>query len=202
MLSAFLHGAILAIGLILPLGVQNFFVFSQGAIHKRFVQVLPIVITAAVCDTLLISLAVLGVSVVVMSFAWMKLLLVISGVAFLVYMGIISWKSKPKAGGESAASGLSFGKTVSFTLMLSLLNPHAILDTIGVIGTSSMSYEGEQKLAFTAACIIISWFWFFALAIAGKLLGSQDKSGAMLKYLGKVSAIVMWAAAGYLLYTL
>ncbi|MNR60111.1 arginine exporter protein [compost metagenome] len=86
--------------------------------------------------------------------------------------------------------------------MLSLLNPHAILDTIGVIGTSSMSYEGERKLAFTTACIIISWFWFVALALAGKLIGSQDKSGAVLKHLNKVSAIVMWAAAGYLVYSI
>jgi L-lysine exporter family protein LysE/ArgO len=64
-LTAFTHGFILALGLILPLGAQNVFVFQQGATQHRFFQALPAVITAAVCDTALIILAVLGVSVVV-----------------------------------------------------------------------------------------------------------------------------------------
>lgn len=34
MLQAVLHGILLALGLILPLGAQNVFVFNQGANHK------------------------------------------------------------------------------------------------------------------------------------------------------------------------
>lgn len=36
MLEAFIHGALLAFGLILPLGIQNIFIFNQGATQKRF----------------------------------------------------------------------------------------------------------------------------------------------------------------------
>jgi L-lysine exporter family protein LysE/ArgO len=64
-LTAFIHGFILALGLILPLGAQNVFVFQQGAAQPRFLRALPAALTAAVCDTALILLAVLGVSVVV-----------------------------------------------------------------------------------------------------------------------------------------
>lgn len=60
MLQAALHGFILAFGLILPLGVQNIFVFNQGAVQPRFSRVLPVILTASVCDTLLITLAVAG----------------------------------------------------------------------------------------------------------------------------------------------
>mgnify|MGYP001218790420 FL=1 len=49
-----LHGIILAFGLILPLGVQNIFVFNQGATHKKFTNALPVIITAGICDTILI----------------------------------------------------------------------------------------------------------------------------------------------------
>lgn len=56
MLEAFIYGVILAFGLILPLGAQNVFVFNQGAIQKNYINALPTVITAALCDTLLISL--------------------------------------------------------------------------------------------------------------------------------------------------
>ncbi|SEB54303.1 LysE family transporter [Paenibacillus sp. GP183] len=202
MAVAYLHGLILAIGLILPLGVQNFYIFTQGAVNQRFVQVLPIVITACLCDSLLILLAVLGVSLVVMKFVWMKTLLIIGGFVFLVYMGIITWRSKVNAGSSNAAAAetISIRRIVGYTLMISLLNPHAILDTIGVLGTSSLSYQGVYKIAFTAACLTVSWCWFFSLALAGRLVGLKDKSGSFIRYLNKISAVVMWTAAVYLIY--
>lgn len=202
MTSAFIHGLILAFGLILPLGVQNFFVFSQGATNKRFLNVVPVVLTASLCDTLLILLAVCGVSLVVMSFAWLKTLLIIGGVLFLIYMGIMSWRSKPDPdAGTNKAAPSSLGRMISFTLMLSLLNPHAILDTVGVIGSSSLEYQGSERAAYTAACILVSWCWFFALAIIGRLIGHQDRTGRFTRSLNKVSAIVMWLAAIYLIRT-
>jgi L-lysine exporter family protein LysE/ArgO len=197
---AFLHGFILAIGLILPLGVQNFYIFTQGAVSKRFVQVLPIVITAGLCDSLLILLAIFGVSLVVMSFVWMKTLLVIGGVIFLFYIGVLTWRTKVSGSQNTSehTESLSIRRIVSYTLMISLLNPHAILDTIGVIGTSSLSYLGYERLAFTAACLTVSWCWFFSLALIGRFVGLKDKSGRMIRYLNKFSALVMWAAALFL----
>jgi L-lysine exporter family protein LysE/ArgO len=201
-MHAWLHGFILAFGLIIPLGIQNFFIFSQGAVRHRFREVLPIIITAGICDTLLILLAVLGVSVVVFSFAWMKLILVAAGVIFLIFMGIVTWRSKTYTTSSAEIEPIRFAKVVSFTVMISLLNPHAILDTIGIVGISSLSYQGYAKLSFTLACIMVSWAWFFTLAIMGRMIGLRDKSGALLQSFNKISALVMWVAAIYLVYTL
>jgi L-lysine exporter family protein LysE/ArgO len=198
---AWLHGFILAFGLIIPLGIQNFFIFSQGAVRSRFKEVLPIVVTSGICDTLLVLLAVLGVSVLVFSFAWMKITLVAAGFVFLIYMGVVTWRSKAPAASSTALEPIRLAKTVSFTVMISLLNPHAILDTIGIVGVSSLSYQGYAKVAFTAACVMVSWIWFFTLAVLGRFVGLRDKSGALLKSFNKIYAVVMWAAAVYLLYS-
>jgi L-lysine exporter family protein LysE/ArgO len=198
---AWLHGFILAFGLIIPLGIQNFFIFSQGAVRSRIKDVLPIVVKAGIFDTLLVLLAVLGVSVLVFSFAWMKITLVAAGFVFLIYMGVVTWRSKAPAASSTALEPIRLAKTVSFTVMISLLNPHAILDTIGIVGVSSLSYQGYAKVAFTAACVIVSWIWFFTLAVLGRFVGLRDKSGALLKSFNKISAVVMWAAAFYLLYS-
>lgn len=72
MLEAIFHGVLLAIGLILPLGAQNIFVFNQGANQTKFRRALPAVITAGLCDSLLIILAVVGVSLILMSFQYFK----------------------------------------------------------------------------------------------------------------------------------
>jgi L-lysine exporter family protein LysE/ArgO len=197
MLEAMLHGMILAFGLILPLGVQNVFVFNQGASQTKFVRALPVIITAAVCDTLLIYIAVIGGSVVVLNSYWIKILLYVIGSLFLLYMGFVVWKAKPQNVQEA---GVSFSpkKQISFAISVSLLNPHAILDTIGVIGTSSVKYIGSEKAAFAAACILVSWVWFAGLGITGRMLGKIDKSGNYLTILNKVSAIVMWGTAIYI----
>jgi L-lysine exporter family protein LysE/ArgO len=201
MVAAFIHGVILAIGLIIPLGVQNFFVFSQGAMKSRFNQVLPIVVTASICDTLLIVLAVSGVSLLILHFIWMKTVLVVLGALFLLYMGFMSWRAKPPQPSEDVPVNRNTRKLIGYTLLISILNPHAILDTIGVIGTSSINYTGAEKWSFMVACIAVSWAWFFFLALLGRSVGKMDRSGRWVRALNKFSAIVMWVASILLLMT-
>jgi L-lysine exporter family protein LysE/ArgO len=200
MLTAFIHGFILALGLILPLGVQNVFVFQQGATQPRFFQALPAVLTAALCDTSLILLAVLGVSVVVFTIPWLQTILFVVGFFFLLYMGWAVWKSKPSSANDQGS--MPPKKQILFALSVSLLNPHAILDTIGVIGTNSLNYDGSEKVAFTGACISVSWFWFFFLAIAGKTIGRIDQKGKLMTRINQISALIIWAVAMYLIVNL
>ncbi|MBF0749220.1 MULTISPECIES: LysE/ArgO family amino acid transporter [Mammaliicoccus] len=193
MVAAFLHGLLLALGLILPLGAQNVFIFNQGANHKQIRKTIPVIITAGLCDTLLILLAVLGVSLVLLSLPVLQLVVYIIGFIFLIYMGIVLWKEKPQS--LEYQPSMSAKKQVGFAISVSLLNPHAIMDTIGVIGTSASVYEGLDKFIFTASTILISWLWFILLAILGKTVGTVDKTGQWIIYLNKISSIVIFIVA-------
>ncbi|MDN7242472.1 LysE/ArgO family amino acid transporter [Planococcus sp. N028] len=194
-----IHGSILAFGLILPLGAQNIFLFNQGAAHKYFMHALPAVITAGVCDTLLIYSAVAGVSLIVFSFEWLKNLLFIIGFFFLSYMGWVMWKSSTEALSQQII-GFSAKRQVAFAASVSLLNPHAIMDTVGVIGTSSLVYSGVDKWSFTLACVSVSWIWFLGLAIAGKMIRQLDGTGNILKRINQLSACMVWGMALYMGY--
>ena len=156
--------------------------------------------TAALADTLLILIAVLGVSAVVLTVPWVKIVLGVIGVCFLLFIGWVTWRSEVH---EDDATRLAHQwpvrRQIIFALSVSLLNPHAILDTIGVIGTSSLAYAGAERIAFTAACILNSWVWFFMLAVAGKLIGSI---GPVRTWLNRVSAVIIWLSAVYLVYNL
>jgi len=85
---AFAHGFMLALGLVLPLGVQNVFVFSQGACQPKLRRALPAVIAAGYCDTLLVLLAVFGVSVAVLEFVWLRVALL---AAITLACVLVSW---------------------------------------------------------------------------------------------------------------
>ncbi|NKW95892.1 LysE/ArgO family amino acid transporter [Bacillus toyonensis] len=196
-MEAILHGIILGCGLILPLGVQNVFVFSQGATQPRLIRALPATITAALCDTFLILIAVFGLSVIVLEFEWLRLSLMTAGILFLLYMGYVIWKSKPINSETNKA--LQIRQQVIFALSVSLLNPHAILDTIGVIGTSALKYVGMEQVLFTIACITVSWIWFFGLTLAGTVMKKLEGTGSLMNIFNKCSALFIWGTAIYLL---
>lgn len=197
MMEAVVHGIVLALGLILPLGVQNVFIFNQGAGAVRWSSVLPVVVAASLCDTLLILLSVFGISLLLLSMAWLKTLLMIAGILFLIYMGWSIWNSDPRPA-STRGEQLPLRKQILFAVSVSLLNPHAILDTIGVIGTSALGYQGQAKWGFTIGAISLSWIWFLALALAGRLIGSLDRAGGVLTLINKVSALMIWAVSMYI----
>ncbi|UEX90090.1 LysE/ArgO family amino acid transporter [Staphylococcus ratti] len=197
MFQSILHGLLLAFGLILPLGAQNVFVFNQGANHKKWSHVLPVVITAGLCDTLLILLAVLGVSLILISFPIIQTTLYIIGLIFLGYMSWSLWREKPASIEEHTP--MSAKKQIGFALSVSLLNPHAIMDTIGVIGTSAALYTGTEKVLFTISVIFVSWLWFIILAILGRTVGRIDHSGKIILILNKVSSVIILIVAALIL---
>ena len=197
MFEAIIHGIILAFGLIIPLGVQNVFVFNQGALQPKFSRALPVVITAGICDTILIVAAVSGVSLLVLTFGWLENIVFTVGIVFLVYMGIVLWRTTVSTT-EMDGRTFSMKRQIIFAVSVSLLNPHALLDTIGVIGTNSLSYAGEVRLAFTLTTILVSWIWFFGLALGGRYFGQLDSSGRLMALLNKISALVVWGVAVYM----
>ena len=198
MLQAFLHGLILSIGLILPMGPQNLFIFSQGANQPRFKQAIPVVVTAGVCDLILISLAIVGISVMIMALPILQGLLYLVGFVFLLVIGRSIWCT-PRVK-DQEVKALSKRKQITFAISVSLLNPHAIMDTVGVIGTNAVVYElSSERWAFWFSCVLVSWVAFFALAVAGRLLRRLDRSGKALHIIHKLSALFIWGVAIYLL---
>lgn len=190
MLTAFLHGFILSAGLILPPGAQNVFLINQGANHKKFIHALPAVITAGLSDTLLIILSVAGVSLIILSIPTLQLAMYIIGFLFLSYMAISLWFTKPET--AEAPVKLTPYKQVAYALSVSLLNPHAILDTAGIIGTNSTAYTGSALVLFTFSCIAVSWIAFIILVLLGRLIGNFDSNGKITGYINKISAVVIF----------
>jgi L-lysine exporter family protein LysE/ArgO len=155
-----------------------------------------------VADTVLILSGVLGVSAVVIEFAWLQTVLLGGGIVFLIYIGWTLVSAPTMDLGSHGENLLGVREQVGFTASISLLNPHAILDTIGVIGTNALAYAPRSRWAFTVACLIVSWGWFLGLAAAGRLLGGSIISDGRLRYLNMLSAGVIWVVALYMTWRL
>lgn len=115
---------------------------------------------------------------------------------FAFIMGWLTWKNAGFKPEEQPDQAWSAGRQIAFAASVSLLNPHAIMDTIGVIGTSSLSYaDWSSRLAFTAGCLTNSWIWFFGLMSIGYILKSLKQAYTIQKIVNKVSAVIMWGCA-------
>jgi len=196
-LETIIHGFILALGLILPLGVQNVFIFTQGATQPSLIRALPASITASICHTMLILLSVGGLSFLIMQLEWLRMVMMIGGVLFLLYMSVSIWRSAPS--GEMDGTALPIKKQILFACSVSFLNPSALVDIIGVIGTSSLQYSGSELVLFTASCIIVSWIWFFALMLVGSRMKYLHNQRKVMIIFNKSAAIFIFAMAIYLM---
>jgi len=194
MFLAFLYGVSLSFSLIMPLGIQNIFIINQGANQVHFLKALPSVVTASFCDVCLILLAVSGVSLIMFQFAWLKLLFLLVGFLFLLYMSVVTWLSQPRHD-RLGDKPLSARQQIMFSASVSLLNPHALLDSVGVIGVNSLQYSGYTKLAYTCGCIVVSCLWFPMLSVVGHFFCRLDHTGSKLGLLNKVSAVVIFLVA-------
>ncbi|WP_337193032.1 LysE/ArgO family amino acid transporter [Deinococcus xianganensis] len=92
------------------------------------------------------------------------------------------------------------GAVVGTALGFSLLNPHALLDTVVLIGGASAGLVGGARLAFLAGTVLASWAWFFTLALAGRALApvmARPGAGRVLDAL--IGVTLLGTAVGLLL---
>lgn len=197
MLIAFLHGFILSAGLILPPGAQNVFLINQGANQKKFIHALPAIVTAGLSDTLLIIFSVAGVSLIILSIPALQLTMYIIGFIFLMYIAVSLWFTKADTSSHAPVL-LTPYKQAAYALSVSLLNPHAILDTAGIIGTNSTAYTGTNLIIFTVSCIFVSWLAFIILVLIGRIIGRIDKNGSITFWINKLSAAAIFVIACFI----
>lgn len=195
-MHAFWYGIILAFGLIIPLGIQNVFIINQGASQPKWIQAIPAVLTAFICDAILIFAAVMGVSLAVLSLPGVKTIIYYIGLGFLLYMGWVTWRSSQQSNTEFQP--LSARQQIYFAASVSLLNPHALLDSVAVIGTNSLHFMGTDKWLFTCACILVSFCWFVGLSLVGRLFQKKNTQQHALQWLNKFSALTIWGVAAYI----
>jgi L-lysine exporter family protein LysE/ArgO len=194
---AYLAGLALGLALILPIGAQNVFVVGQG-LAVGWPRAGWAVVAAACCDTLLIVVGAAGVSGLLAGFPAVRGVLLLGGVAFLGYLGVRSWRDATGAERLHAGAALRPGRVVRRTVAVSLLNPHAILDTVGVIGAAVAAQPSGSRALFAFGTVTASWLWF--LLLAGGAAGMRRYlTPGRARWFERISGSVMLVFAALLL---
>ncbi|WP_034337444.1 LysE/ArgO family amino acid transporter [Deinococcus misasensis] len=196
--AAFLKGLTVGFTLIVAIGAQNAFVLRQGLARQ---QPFWIALTSALGDAFLITLGTLGVGSLIASVPLLRGLALWGGALFLLWFGVKSFRS---AFQTSTLTPIQQGQFLTVkaailtSLGFSLLNPHAILDTVVLLGSISGQYEMQGRWSFAAGSITASFVWFFGLAYCSATLAPLFQKPVVWKVLDFAIGLVMFSIAAML----
>lgn len=186
-----LAGLLLGLGLIMPIGAQNLFIIQQG-ISLGHPRVYYATLATTACDTLLIAAGALGVGALFASHEGVRTVLLAAGGGYLLWL---AWQNlrQPDAGDVVTSTGATpstMRRTVLGAMGVSLLNPHAILDTVGMLGAVSAAREGADRLWFAGGSVLASLVWFTVLGTAALAIRHRLNARGR-KWIARVSSAVM-----------
>lgn len=185
----------------MAIGPQNAFVLRQGLQRQH---ALLAALACSVADSLLISIGVLGVGRLLASNPLFIAIGTLAGATFLIWYG---WRSfmaarQPNVLEISGTATSTPNKIISTALAFSLLNPHALLDTVMLIGGASAGLDSAARTTFLMGTIVASWLWFFGLALAGNKLAPVMTNPRAWQILDILIGVMMWSIATGLLWNL
>lgn len=185
----FLTGLTFGLALIIPIGAQNILVFSQG-LSLGMPRALWTVLAAATCDSLLILAGALGASALLSQVPGLQGALLLAGCGFLTYLGVKSLRTKVVNSDTEVPAITSPKQVISKAVAASLFNPHAIIDTVGILGAAIAAQSVTGRATFAAGTISASWLWFLGLAAAATAL-RRVLTPARRVWFDRVSGVIL-----------
>ena len=158
----YFEGLFLGLGLISAIGAQNIFVMQQSLQKNRAVT---IALVCALCDVFLILLGVYLSETFIHFIPKIQKPMIIAGSGFLLFYGFNTLKHawQLKKPFDDSADKMPAKKWAMMIFTVTFLNPHALLDSLVLIGGSSQSYSYETRPLFVMGTITASFLWFFGL---------------------------------------
>lgn len=202
---AYITAATLCLALIVPIGAQNAYVLQRAARGNR-TTVIAVVAAVVFSNTLLTFVGGFGTAQLLEEAPFARGCLFVAGTIFVLYLG---WRTLRDLSDGHTAQTEAIGsldrgperstmKNVGGALGVSLLNPHAIIDTVVIMGGAITAFAGADRAAFFAGVVSAELLWFILIVVATGVLVRWQGASAQRRidqFSGGVLVIVgVWLA--------
>jgi L-lysine exporter family protein LysE/ArgO len=196
--SLFLEGLFLQASLIFALGAQNFFVLESGLKRQH-----PFVVsfTCFICDFTLIMIGVAGMATLLTQYHQIKIIFGVLGIFFMVLYGWSKIRHNLSASKDFLAdsSKSTIKKSILLSMTFSILNPHAYLDAIVLIGGFSSKYALlHERIMIGLGASCFSLIWFLILSFSSSFMKPFLMSPKRMRFVTSISGICLIFLAGKL----
>ena len=191
MLLSYATGFVLSFSLILAIGSQNAFVLRQAILRQH---IGPIILFCAISDALLIIAGIVGLSLFIKDFVNQFTQWLFGGAAiWLGSYGLLraydALKNKSLMPDDHPVGSLRV--SLLALAMLTFGNPHVYLDTVLLIGTVSLQFNGLAKVSFASGAITASVVFFVGLGYSGYLLSDVMRRPKAWRALNAGISVIM-----------
>jgi L-lysine exporter family protein LysE/ArgO len=195
-LTSAIAGFVASAVLIIAIGAQNAFVLRQGL---RREHVLPVVLTCALSDLVLILAGIGGLGAVVTASPGAVTVIRWVGAGFLTAYGLLAVRRaiRPTTLNPASRAPATLRATLLTCLALTYLNPHVYLDTVLLLGSVAQQHPHHWIFGLGAAAASLTWFT--ALGAGAHRLAPLLARPAAWRVLDALIAVVMFAVAATLL---
>lgn len=186
----YLNGLMLGFSLVTALGPQNVFLIRQGALRNH--AVLSAVI-CFVCDALLVCASVAGLHKALQLHPALQVWITWFGVAFLLFYGLQALRRSFRAQARQAGTEQKKPERLQIVILalgFSLLNPHAIIDSLVIIGGGGSQFPNHQQ-AFLSGVITSSFLWFTSLTFATRHFSELLSCASVWRRIELASGLLM-----------
>lgn len=190
MIQVFLEGFLLQASLIFALGAQNLFVLESGMRRNYH---LTVSFVCFLCDLTIIMLGVMGAATLFHHFPEFKIVVGIVGIIFLLQYGIGKLR-KPKEDLylSDVVKEKSLRKSILSAITFSILNPHAYLDGIVLIGGYSSKYsELPLRMGVGLGAAFCSLVWFLILSSASGMMMPLFQNPRRMRWMMSTAGLVL-----------
>jgi len=195
MLAIFFKGMALTASLIMAIGAQNAFVLRQGITRRHLFLT---ALTCSLCDLVLMSAGVAGMGGLLAAAPDLQRWMALGGALFVLWYGLMAFKKALHPGvlAPEATQGIADPKAVVLAALgFSLLNPHALLDTLVLVGGVGAQQPAAERPLFVAGAVSFSFIWFFSLAFGASRLTPLFKNPLAWRILDILIGLMMLAIA-------
>ena len=197
--GAFFKGMAMGGGLIVAIGAQNAFLLRQ-ALQRQYVVMC--ILTCICCDVLLIALGAGSVGHLIASSPILLEAVRIGGALFLIEYGrraaLSAWRGQSLLVDAGDRTQPRRGPVLRSAVALSLLNPHAWLDTVVLLGAIGAQQPDHGSMRFATGAMAASILWFSSLGLGARWLAPLFAQPRAWRTLDALIAMVMWAIAASL----
>jgi L-lysine exporter family protein LysE/ArgO len=191
-MTVYLNGLLLGLSLIIALGPQNVFLIKQG-VRKNHAMLSTVI--CFFCDLILICASITGLHELLLLRPVLQIWMMIFGCAFLLFYALKALKNAFRHSANAVDHTLQpQNKTqiIFLALGFSLLNPHAIIDSLVIIGGGSSEYP-DQELFFLMGVITSSFLWFSSLTFTARYFSDILVRTSVWKGIELISGLLMLA---------
>ncbi|MBD9366882.1 LysE family transporter [Leuconostoc mesenteroides] len=168
----FCNGLLLGFALVMPVGMQNLYVFNN-ALNNRLLRAYLYSMFIWIANSAFVLFAYFGFGTLVKKYLLLKFIVMIVGIFLVIWMGTVVLKSSKAVELKTKNSVMTVKTALTSALIVSWANPQAVIDGSITLSAFRNTLSNDEVWPFVLGIMLATFIWFNAVTLIINLLKAR-----------------------------